>query len=314
MNKHSASNSRSSLDTDNAVRTKSPRRKDAIKLTISPIQSSDRFKFTIFIAICFHLMLLLGVRFTLPDEKPSQIPLSLDVTIAQRESLKAPEKADFIGQKNQEGAGDSSEPNRPTTQLDYFKNTDGETSTPSLEILPKPTQKQQKLDFITTITASKSASNSTDPEQTVSDIDLPTIISPQPQDLKKRNLEQDATDQLQTRGLRKRQISAAIKQSPTDAAYLEGWRRKVEEVGNLHYPEQASRLGIYGNLKLKVSIDKKGQLVEVKILQSSGQEMLDQAALQIVRLAAPFEPLPESIRKTTDILEIVRSWKFQKLP
>jgi protein TonB len=295
-------------------KNRSRRSKDAVTLKVSPIKAPDRLKFTIFMAVCFHLLVLLGFRFTLPETKPSQIPLSLDVTLAQRESLKAPEKADFIGQKNQEGAGDATEANRPTTQLEHFKNTDGSTNTPSLELLPKPTQKQQQLDFVASITADRVATISDDPHKTDAKIDLPTIVSPAPEDLKKRNLEQGATDQLQTRGLRKRQISAAVKQSPADAAYLEGWRRKVEEVGNLHYPEQASRLGIYGNLKLKVSINKDGELVNVSVLESSGQEMLDQAALQIVRLAAPFEPLPSSMRETTDILEIVRSWKFEKLP
>ena len=287
-------------------------RKDAVTLKPSPIRAPDRLKFTIFMAVCFHLLILLGFRFTLPENKSAQIPLSLDVTLAQRESLEAPEKADFIGQKNQEGAGDAEDPNRPTTQLEHFKNTDGTTNTPSLEMLPKPTQKQQQLDFVASITADRVAPISDDPDKSVAEIELPTIVSPPPEDLKKRNLEQDATDQLKTRGLRKRQISAAVKQSPTDAAYLETWRRKVEEIGNLHYPEQAKRQGIYGNLKLKVAIDKSGDLVSVEIIESSGQDVLDQAALQIIRLAAPFEPLPDSIRQTTDILEIVREWDFHK--
>ena len=290
----------------------SPNRKDAVTLKVSPIKASDRLKFTIFMAVCFHLLILLGFRFTLPEINPSKIPLSLDVTLAQRESLEAPEKADFIGQKNQEGAGDAAEAKRPTTQLEHFKNTEGTTNTPSLELLPKPTQKQQQLDFVATIYAQRVAPSSNDPDKSIADIELPTIVSPAPEDLRKRNLEQDSSDQLQTRGLRKRQISAAVKQSPSDAAYLESWRRKVEEIGNLHYPEQAKRDGIYGNLKLKVAIDKNGKLVSVNIIQSSGHEVLDQAALQIIRLSAPFEPLPDSIRQTTDILEIVREWDFHK--
>lgn len=294
-----------------------PRKKDVVSLAVSPVKARDRLKFTIFMAVCFHLILLLGVRFVLPETKPTPIPLSLDVTLAQRESLKAPEKADFIGQKNQQGAGDAIEANRPTTKLDHFKNTDGNTTTPSLEVLPTPAQKKQNLDFVTSIAANFKAPTSNDekhPELTLFQVEKATIVSPPPEELKKRNLEQDATDQLKTRGVRTRQISAAVKQSPTDAAYLESWRRKVEEVGNLHYPEQARRQGVYGTLKLKVAIDKKGQLVEVNIIKSSGKEMLDQAALQIIRLSAPFEPLPQSIRETTDILEIVRDWKFEKQP
>ena len=290
------------------------RSKDAVTLKVSPIKSGDRLKFTLFMAVCFHLIVLLGIRFTLPETQSSQIPLSLDVTLAQRESLKAPEDADFIGQKNQEGAGDAAEASRPTTQLEHFKNTEGTTNTPSLEVLPRPTQKQQKLDFVTSISSDWNASTSIDPDKTVADIDLPTIVSPPPEDLKKRNLEQDATDKLKTRGTRTHQISAAVKQSPADAAYLESWRRKIEQVGNLHYPEQANRLGIYGDLKLKVAINKAGELVSVEILESSGKEVLDQAALQIVRLSAPFEPLPDSIRETADVLEIVRLWNFEKKP
>ncbi|AKE53057.1 energy transducer TonB [Kangiella geojedonensis] len=290
------------------------RSKDAVTLKVSPIKSGDRLKFTLFMAVCFHLIVLLGIRFTLPETQSSQIPLSLDVTLAQRESLKAPEDANFIGQKNQEGAGDAAEASRPTTQLEHFKNTEGTTNTPSLEVLPRPTQKQQKLDFVTSISSDWNASTSIDPDKTVADIDLPTIVSPPPEDLKKRNLEQDATDKLKTRGTRTRQISAAVKQSPADAAYLESWRRKIEQVGNLHYPEQANRLGIYGDLKLKVAINKAGELVSVEILESSGKEVLDQAALQIVRLSAPFEPLPDSIRETADVLEIVRLWNFEKKP
>ena len=55
-----------------------------------------------------------------------------------------------------------------------------------------------------------------------------------------------------------------------------------------------------------------GELQEVSILQSSGHSILDQAAIEIVRLAAPYQPFPEEMRAETDILEIIRTWRFHE--
>ena len=40
--------------------------------------------------------------------------------------------------------------------------------------------------------------------------------------------------------------------------------------------------------------------------------MLDQAAIRIVRLAAPFDRFPDNIRSDTDILHITRTWTFTR--
>lgn len=292
-----------------------PPQKELVKLSQSPVRDGDRLKFTLFLAICFHLLLFLGVRFVLPETEPSQIPIALDVTLAQRESLEAPEKADFVGQTNQQGAGESETAQRATTKLEHFKNVEGDTDMPSLELVPEQHQSKQALQLVTGTDSDQQITppdKTEDSQQNTPDqLNQPTEVTPPPELLEQYNLEQDVVNQLQTRGLKKRQISAAIYESPADAEYLELWRKKVEQVGNLHYPEQAKRLGIYGSLTLKVSIDKEGRLMDVQILHTSGEKILDQAALDIVRLSAPFEPLPESIRENTDVLEIVRTWQFK---
>ena len=61
-----------------------------------------------------------------------------------------------------------------------------------------------------------------------------------------------------------------------------------------------------------MAIQADGQLEEVRILKSSGSEVLDSAAKSIVLLAAPFDPLPEAIRSEADILEIIRTWRFHE--
>ena len=51
---------------------------------------------------------------------------------------------------------------------------------------------------------------------------------------------------------------------------------------------------------------------EVEINRSSGIKILDEAALRIVGLAAPYAPFPPDIAKDTDILSITRTWMFTR--
>ena len=108
---------------------------------------------------------------------------------------------------------------------------------------------------------------------------------------------------------RRKAISAST-QDYRYASYMEAWRRKVEAIGNLNYPDEAKRQKLYGNLILRVAVRADGSLEEVRVLRSSGSKILDAAAVRIVHLAAPFAPFPPDIRKETDYLDITRTWQF----
>ena len=95
------------------------------------------------------------------------------------------------------------------------------------------------------------------------------------------------------------------------AWYRDAWRKKVERIGNLNYPEEARRQGIYGSLRVSVLINKDGSLQQMRVLQSSGHKVLDQAALNIVRLSAPFTPFSSDLAAKYDQLEIIRTWRFE---
>ncbi len=82
----------------------------------------------------------------------------------------------------------------------------------------------------------------------------------------------------------------------------------MERVGNENYPEEARRRQLYGAIRLAVALDRDGNVASIEILQGSGQRVLDQAAIRIVRLAAPFAPIPSSIRE--DQVEVIRTWNF----
>ena len=95
------------------------------------------------------------------------------------------------------------------------------------------------------------------------------------------------------------------------ALYEDSWKQKVERVGTLNYPE-AARGKLYGSLLLSVSIRADGSVEKVSVQRSSGHKVLDEAAVRIVKMAAPYAPFPPDIRKDYDIIEITRTWKFER--
>jgi protein TonB len=93
------------------------------------------------------------------------------------------------------------------------------------------------------------------------------------------------------------------------AKYEEEWRQRIERVGEENYPEEV-RGRIHGQLRLSVAIRPDGTVDSITLDRSSGHEVLDRAAFQIVRRASPFPPFPPEIRRDTDLLVITRTWFF----
>ena len=106
-------------------------------------------------------------------------------------------------------------------------------------------------------------------------------------------------------------LNAASTLRDKGAWYKEEWRKKIERIGNLNYPDEARRQRIYGSLRLLVTINRDGTLYEVQVLESSGHSVLDQAAMRIVRLAAPYAPFSGDLAEF-DRLEIIRTWRFER--
>jgi TonB family protein len=94
------------------------------------------------------------------------------------------------------------------------------------------------------------------------------------------------------------------------AAYERAWQDKVERVGNMNYPEDARRRNLTGALMLSVGVNADGTIHGIQVRKSSGYEELDQAAIRIVRLAAPFSAFPAELTKDYDVLWITRTWRF----
>ena len=94
-----------------------------------------------------------------------------------------------------------------------------------------------------------------------------------------------------------------------ETIYLNAWQRQVETAG--YYEISRSDI-IQGNFRvqIKLIIDHMGNLIDVDILQSSGNSMLDALALKILYQSAPFEPFSKDMMANYQQLEIIRDWNF----
>lgn len=283
-----------------------------LELADARVRPADRLGFTLLVAALMHLALLLGVGFTFV--KPETVSQTLEITLATFKSEKPPEKADFLAQNNQEGSGTLEEKAVPkTTEVAPYQDTKVNKVTP-----PPPSKTVEKKE------APKSAVATTAPSQqkTTTRRDevkaepkakqAPTFDSAQLTDeIASLEAELSAEQQAYAKRPRIHRLSAASTMRDKGAWYKEDWRKKIERVGNLNYPEEAKRKQIYGSLRMLVSINRDGSLYEVLVLESSGQPLLDQAAQRIVRLAAPFAPFTGDLADI-DRLEIIRTWKFAR--
>jgi protein TonB len=286
---------------------------NAVKAPDAAITNADRMSFSLFLAAAFHVLVLLGVTFAMPDKVADKFERTLDVVLATNASEERPEEADFIGQADQLGGGESDEVEKlTTTEISPFpdERMNEVTQPPEMEMQQQKVEQEQVLS--TDESPFKADTPETQPVDPQEAVDAPAV-----QSIYQRSMEiASLTAQLEAeinnsaKKPRRRQVSAAIHRA-TDALYLDAWRRKIERIGNLNYPDKAKRDGIYGSLTLKVAINPNGTVNEILVLRSSGHKILDDAAIRIVRLAAPFAPLTSDILADTDILEIIRVWQFQ---
>ncbi|GGK64094.1 energy transducer TonB [Amphritea balenae] len=307
---------------------------------VAVVTSADRLGFTLFLALAVHAAGILGIGFTMsPKQPPAQ---TLEVTLAQYKSETAPEQADFIAQADQQGSGQLEEKALPATRekADFQHRDIQETAplqpvtqpnpnatTPAPAVTTEPAPNLDAMVSKTTVAPEKKVLTTTakQPKKSNNSPALLKKSSPPPpapgssksllaRSLEIASLEAQLEFQRQEYAKRPRikRLTSASTRSHSDATYLANWRRKIESVGNLNYPEEARKNGLYGSLRMMVVVLPNGNVKEIRVLHSSGNKVLDDAAVRIVQLASPFQQFPVEMRKNTDILEIIRTWKFEK--
>lgn len=289
----------------------------AVKPVITPL---DRLGLTLSLAILAHGMLILGVTFIEEDQAPARYD-TMEIVLV-RQNSPPPEEAKALAQASLAGGGDTADPVQPGSPL-----PDPGLGTPPAQPAPAPLAPAQ-AQAAPTETAPPGSDNP--PEISLLDDSGPpapveTAAKPAEETPEKTPsatallassfriaaLSANIRQKLETRAQRPRRkfISASTKEYRY-AAYMEAWRAKVERMGNLNYPEEARRRKLSGSLLLEVALNANGTINEIMIRRSSGEKILDDAAIRIVELAAPYAPFPQKIKQETGILHIIRTWQF----
>jgi len=274
--------------------------------------ANERFGFTLFVSIALHVVLILGVGFGILEQASSST--SLEITLAHYRSQDAPQEADFLAQENQQGSGSLEDKAAPSTSVESrFSDDRIQDVSPFMESNDIEQQRQEQV--ITSTADALQVKDEKVIEETpeVPDQPLENLTDAEfNQRLSSLQAQLAIRRQEYAKRPRRYTISSASTQKARDAIYLDNWRKKVEAVGNLNYPTEASTQGIYGNLRLLVSLRADGSVANIRALSSSGHKVLDDAAIRIVHLASPFAPFPADLRQEADILDIVRTWQFQR--
>jgi periplasmic protein TonB len=272
-----------------------------------------RMQVAVAASIAIHAFLILAVGFKMPDPSRLAGQQPLEVTLVNARSEARPLKADAFAQANLDGGGNTDAARRAKSPLPVPRDPkEGEDLTMAQK---RVEQLEREAKQLMTQAKSKTAVAS------VPEVPQPkeeTQIAPNAADIMNRSMEiarLEASiarewDSYQQRP--RRRFIGARTQEFRFARYVEDWRVKVERVGEVNYPQAARDQRMYGSLVVTVSIKSDGSLERVDINRSSGNRILDAAALRIVQLAAPYAPFPPDIAKDTDIIGITRTWLFTR--
>ena len=265
----------------------------------------------LFLAALIHGILIIGITFNSVIGEPFADAISLEVTIVADpdQAIDRPEDAEYLAQASQQGGGNTSDQVRPAAPLQSASPVDN-------------VGKERGESLVDSTTHDMSADQvlMTRQDRDLKVADVPRE-QPQPDSLTAIALEkgaestlplpqEDSATMLITDDDPRQLIVSADTSESNVAAYLDNWKRRIEAVGDAYFPELGELNGIVGSPTLEVSIDASGNLAEVVIRKSSGSAVLDQAALDILRRASPFDPFPQEIAMEYDKLRFAYKWLF----
>jgi protein TonB len=264
-----------------------------------PVTETDRIALAIFFAVVLHAMIILGITFGTDILKPADNPLpTLDITFSSHESA-PPEEAEYLAQTSQDGGGNTREKVRSQEYLP--------AQAPSVvEQEPAPAPNQVLTTDLSNVKVEQKTTPA--PKSEPQEVSASELIE-RSMEMARLGEQINASRRAYARQPKQVFVSARTREFKY-ANYMIEWVKKVERVGNLNYPDAARREGISGKLLLDVELKPDGTVRNINVLRSSGQPMLDEAAVRIVNLAAPFLPFPPEIRKEADVLHITRTWEF----
>jgi protein TonB len=270
--------------------------------------SGDRLTVTLFLAGLAHLILILGVSFAPPAADSRNVP-TLEVLLVNNslpDSYRN-DDANYLAERTQQGSGNSPDGrtrqpaagNGPVTMPGA---PEGGAEMPAPEgrlggegdVLSGRNGKQR----FDAAEADASSAPATLPRETFAGSSFPFAGS-------------DDDAELQLKGAPRRELVVTPNTRTSEVAvYLDAWKRRIEQVGTVNFPNAARRSKLSGNPLIEVVLASSGGLVRADVRRSSGYGELDRAAMDILKLATPFDPFPEDLAAKHDVLRFAYEWQF----
>jgi len=282
----------------------------AVREGVAPVR--DRLLVTFFFAALAHAVLILGLTFSAAADK-SGAPPGLQVLLVSDELPESAKNdtATYLAQRTQRGSGNTSEhvaPRNRASALPVPEQAGGETGALDAQETDAPGTAEERV--LTT--------SGWNPQVRYFAEDSTADAAPQPQQalrLDGRRADeagpQEDTGPAELEGPKRDELWVTPdSRAASLAPYLDAWRHKVERIGTLNYPRAARRSGGATSPVLEVAINAGGALEKAVIRQSSGDRELDQASLDILKLASPFDPFPPELERQYHVLRFAYAWQF----
>jgi periplasmic protein TonB len=284
------------------------------QLGLRSVPAPDRLPPMLFLAALIHGILIIGVTFNavMGDDLKEAISLEVTIVADPDKNSEAVDQAAYLAQASQRGAGNTDQSSRPGAPLQSNVAFDNPGDIDGNSAIDANTHDLAADQLVATRSRQpyQVSDNPRDHPQT----EKSTAIALESGIETTLPLPRDNAANLAIQDHHPRQLITSVDTKESSiAGYLDRWKRKIEAIGVKYFPEKGIIHGLTGSPTLEVTIDASGQLGEVIVRNSSGSKILDQAALNILRRAAPFEPFPEAIRVDFDQLRFAYKWQFTEI-
>ena len=252
---------------------------------------------------------LVGFRFAAPEAYNRVFQdTPLEVILVNARSQERPQETHALAQVRLAGGGEGSQVRLSSSPLPPAMNAD-----PGMDLSATPKQievlKMQQMRLLTqlkdefAVLTRENAGDKADSPDREAKVQRHQQLARQLAQIEQR------VDQTQG-AARKRYISPAT-QEVVYAIYYDKMRRTIEYRGTLNFPEAVGER-LYGQLTMVITVDSQGQLLSTEVAHSSGQPLLDERAVAIVRNAAPFGNFTTQMRAQADQIVVVTRFNFSR--
>jgi periplasmic protein TonB len=286
----------------------------ALRLREGRAPVRDRLFVMLFLAALAHGLIILGVTFNSALGDKGGAP-GLEVLLVSDEVPEADrnDSATYLAQRTQLGSGNTREAVAPRNRASSIPIPRQDGTPEGNSLAPKGGEiNGAPEDRVLTTTAWKARVQYLADEGSRGDSkNRPLLLDQQTSD---QPGPEDDQGPAELRGPKRDELwTTPDTKAATLAPYLDAWRHKVERIGTINFPSAARMLAQKkANPVIEVGIASDGSLVTNIIRRTSGSTELDNAALQTLKLAAPFDPFPPELAREHHVLRFVYEWQWTR--